>query len=974
MDGPLLILAGAGSGKTRVLTHRVAWLLQVEHVRPDEVMAITFTNKAAGEMKERIEGLVGPVARTMWISTFHSMCARLLRREAQRMGYRSTFTIHDEDDRRRLIKRCMEELGVDSKRYPPESISRQISDAKNQLLGPAQFREQGGRFAQVAADIYELYEKRHAEMNAMDFDDLLMKTVELLEGYPDRLEHYQQAFRFVLVDEYQDTNHAQYRLANLLAGKHGNLAVVGDDDQSIYSWRGADIRNILEFERDHPDAEVIRLEQNYRSTQKILDAANAVVTNNRKRKGKNLWTPRGEGALVQVVEVNDERAEAQFIASEVQKLLEGEAKGAERAYRPDEVAVLYRTNAQSRVLEEQFGRYAIAYQVIGGPKFYERAEIRDLIAYLTILVNPDDSQRLLRIVNTPKRGIGATSMQRLQAHAASVGESLWTALRDAGEVPGLSAGATNGLLAFAAIMEGLQATHAGRPVAEVVRSVIDETGYEAALAAQKTLESEGRLENIEEFVGVCAEYDKRADEPSLDEFLQEISLYSDSDAYADTSSLLTLMTLHNAKGLEFPVVFIAGMEEGVFPHQRSLDEQNVEEERRLAYVGITRAMDRLYLVYARAASSGAPRSTISRHGFWTRSRGSSRSSRRSADGRRAGTRAEAAEAAGAETPGASAAQAGAAAAAGGATKKTVTTRRWGAGAASPGSRRRKASTKRSCSSSSLRATGCCTPPSEREPCWACRPAASCSSAFRTTAPSAGSWPAWRRSRSCAPRAAAAGRATRGASRRSSRAGPAVPHPPGAVRHAHHVLEQLMVAGGAPGTVGGARIDPDDGRELESGALLGRAADRVRDEAHEARRGDVFSVPLPHGRAGGDEGPLRLGQPAAADVRPEPPHHVHRSGRRRSVGDDGRGHGARRGGGGCGGRGGGAAGGAAAGGEQRGARHEREGRGEQRAGTRIPVGPAATAGRQPARLRAAVAGALTRSSCDARLAGPCLAVP
>ena len=517
-----------------MLTHRVAWLLQVERVRPDEVVAITFTNKAAGEMKERIEGLVGPVARTMWISTFHSMCARLLRREAQRMGYKSTFTIHDEDDRRRLIKRCMEELNIDPKRYPPESISRQISDAKNQLLGPAQFREQGGRFAQIAADVYELYEKRHAEMNAMDFDDLLMKTVELLEGYPDRLEHYQQAFRFVLVDEYQDTNHAQYRLANLLAGAHGNLAVVGDDDQSIYSWRGADIRNILEFERDHPDAEVIRLEQNYRSTQKILDAANAVVTHNRKRKGKNLWTPRGEGALVQVVEVDDERAEAQFVASEVQKLLEGEAKGAERAYRPDEVAVLYRTNAQSRVLEEQFGRYAIAYQVIGGPKFYERAEIRDLVAYLTILVNPDDTQRLLRIVNTPKRGIGATSLQRLQAHAASVGESLWQTLRDAGDVPGLSAGAVNGLLAFARTMEGLQATHAGRPVAEVVRSLLDETGYEAALAAQKTLEAEGRMENIEEFVGVAAEYDKRADEPSLDLFLQEISLYSDTDALADS--------------------------------------------------------------------------------------------------------------------------------------------------------------------------------------------------------------------------------------------------------------------------------------------------------------------------------------------------------------------------------------------------------------------------------------------------------
>jgi DNA helicase-2/ATP-dependent DNA helicase PcrA len=598
-EGPLLILAGAGSGKTRVLTHRVAYLIQVHGVRPDEVVAITFTNKAAGEMKERIGGLVGPIARTMWISTFHSMCARLLRREAQRIGYKSTFTIHDEDDRRRLIKRCMEELNLDPKRFPPESISRQISDAKNQLRTAAEFREQGGRFSQVAADVYERYELRHAAMNAMDFDDLLMKTVQLLESFPDRLRHYQQAFRFVLIDEYQDTNHAQYRLANLLADEHRNLAVVGDDDQSIYSWRGADIRNILEFERDYPDAKVIRLEQNYRSTQAILDVANAVVTNNRTRKGKNLWTPRGQGALVQVVEVNDERAEAQFVASEVQKLFEGEA-GAERPYGPDEVAVLYRTNAQSRVLEEQFGRYGIAYQVIGGPKFYERAEIRDVVAYLTALVNPDDAQRLLRVVNTPKRGIGAMSLQRLMAHAAGLGESVWSAMRAADDVPGLSAGARSGLQAIVRLVEGRQAGLAGRLVAEIVRSVLDESGYEAALKAQKTLESEGRLENLEEFAGVAAEYDKRADEPSLDGFLQEISLYADIDAFADASALITLMTLHNAKGLEFPVVFVAGMEEGVFPHQRSLDEQNVEEERRLAYVGITRAMDRLYLVHARA--------------------------------------------------------------------------------------------------------------------------------------------------------------------------------------------------------------------------------------------------------------------------------------------------------------------------------------------------------------------------------------
>jgi len=600
LDGPLLILAGAGSGKTRVLTHRVAYLIQVHHARPDEILAITFTNKAAGEMKERIEGLVGPIARTMWISTFHSMCARLLRREAPRLGFKSSFTIHDEDDRRRLIKRCLEELDLDPKRFPPESISRQISDAKNQLQGPGQMRERiGGGLMQAPADVYELYEKRHAEMNAMDFDDLLMKTVQLLEGYPDRLEHYQRAFRYVLIDEYQDTNHAQYRLANLLAGAHRNLAVVGDDDQSIYSWRGADIRNILEFERDYPEAQVVRLEQNYRSTQSILDVANAVVTHNRRRKGKNLWTPRGTGALVQVVEVNDERAEAQFVASEVQKLLEGEA-GADRLFRPDEIAVLYRTNAQSRVLEEQFGRYAIAYQVIGGPKFYERAEIRDAIAYLTVLTNPDDTTRLLRIVNAPKRGIGQTSLQRLQAHAAGMGQSLWGAMQELDEVAGLSGGAVKGLEAFVKVIRNLQAGLADRPVAEVARSVLEESGYEAFLKSQRTLEAEGRLENLEELVGVAAEYDKRADEPSLDGFLQEISLYADTDSLADKSVMLTLMTLHNAKGLEFPVVFIAGMEEGVFPHQRSLDESNVEEERRLAYVGITRAMDRLYLVHARA--------------------------------------------------------------------------------------------------------------------------------------------------------------------------------------------------------------------------------------------------------------------------------------------------------------------------------------------------------------------------------------
>jgi DNA helicase-2/ATP-dependent DNA helicase PcrA len=626
-DGPLLILAGAGSGKTRVLTHRVAYLIRERGVRPDEVLAITFTNKAAGEMKARIEALVGPVARTMWISTFHSMCARLLRREAQRLGYKSNFTIHDEDDRKRLLKRVMNDLELDTKRFAPEAIGRMISDAKTQLLDPAGFREQvGGFFAQTAADVYEVYQKRLLAMNAMDFDDLLMNAVALLERFPARRQHYQRAFRYLLIDEYQDTNHAQYRLANLLAGEHGNIAVVGDDDQSIYSWRGADIRNILEFERDYPTAKVIRLEQNYRSTQPILDVANAVVKNNRRRKGKKLWTGRGDGAMVQVVEVGDEHAEAQFIASEVQRLLEGRAvasgraaakgrRGAEggeaagdappppaRAYTPADIAVLYRTNAQSRVLEEQFGRYAIAYQVIGGVRFYERAEVKDALAYLSIIVNPADEQRLLRIVNVPKRGLGATSLARLRLHAEGTGQPLLEVMAGAAQVPGLGTAAQKGFAEFAELIRSFMARQAGTPVEETLRAVLEESGYFPWLRAQRTLEAEGRLENLEELVGVAAEYDRRADEPSLEGFLQEVSLYTDQDAYVENNELITLMTLHNAKGLEFPVVFIVGMEEGVFPHQRSIDEQNIEEERRLAYVGITRAMDRLYLVYARARS------------------------------------------------------------------------------------------------------------------------------------------------------------------------------------------------------------------------------------------------------------------------------------------------------------------------------------------------------------------------------------
>ena len=605
-EGPLLILAGAGSGKTRVLAHRVAYLLRVRGVRPDEVLAITFTNKAAGEMRARIGSLVGPIVRMMWISTFHSMCARILRREAGRLGYKSTFSIYDADDAKRLVKRCLAELNLDDKRYTPDALARAISDAKNRLQDPEAFREQtGGHYQRAAADVYDLYEKKLIEMSAMDFDDLLMKTVNLLELYPDRLAHYQRTFRFVMVDEYQDTNHAQYRIANLLAGERGNLAVVGDDDQSIYSWRGADIRNILEFERDYPETKVIRLEQNYRSTTHILDVANAVVANNRRRKGKNLWTARGTGRPAHVVEVADEHAEAQYIASEVRKVLDegvgGEGAGRGRPLAPHDIAVLYRTNAQSRVLEEEFGRYAIAYQVVGGTRFYERAEVKDALAYLAIINNPADEQRLLRIVNVPRRGLGQTAIGRLQTEAQTLGEPLWNVIERAGDVPGMTPAASASLEKFAAVVNTWRAEASATPsVAALVRRVLDESGYSAALKGQDTLEAEGRIENLEELVGVAAEYDQRAEEPTLDGFLQEISLYSDIDTMADTSELITFMTLHNAKGLEFPVVFITGLEEGVFPHQRALDDQNLEEERRLAYVGITRAMDRLYLLHARA--------------------------------------------------------------------------------------------------------------------------------------------------------------------------------------------------------------------------------------------------------------------------------------------------------------------------------------------------------------------------------------
>ncbi|MBV9716352.1 MAG: UvrD-helicase domain-containing protein [Solirubrobacterales bacterium] len=615
-DGPLLILAGAGSGKTRVLTHRIAYLTATGAAQASEILAITFTNKAAGEMRDRAELLVGRRVRAMWVMTFHAACARMLRAHADRLGYTRQFTIYDQADARRLVKRCLDELGIDPKRFTPNSVHAQISDAKNKLRdADAYGRMVGSYFEQTVADVYRMYERELHRMNAMDFDDLLVRAVNVLELFPEVRARYATGFRHVLVDEYQDTNHAQYRWLQLLAEERRNLAVVGDPDQSIYEFRGADIRNILEFEDDFPDAHVVRLEQNYRSTQTILDAANAVIANNRGRKSKLLWTDIGQGDPLKVRELDDEHAEARFVTGEVLRLVDD---GTARS----EIAVFYRTNAQSRVLQDTLVRSEIAYQVIGGTKFYERAEIKDAIAYLTVLVNPHDVGAFTRIVNSPRRGIGATSLSRVLAFANTMGVSIWEAASEPDQVPGLGAAAVKAFKRFMATMHVLrERVESGAPISALLKETLQETGYLEALEAERTIEAQGRLENLEELVNVAAEYDGAQGDgdgdgaqpaPSLPDFLQQLALVSDADDRTDAEGLLTLMTLHNAKGLEYPIVFIIGCEEGVFPHSRALDEGGLEEERRLCYVGITRAQRDLYLTYARtrtvfgARNFGAP--------------------------------------------------------------------------------------------------------------------------------------------------------------------------------------------------------------------------------------------------------------------------------------------------------------------------------------------------------------------------------
>jgi DNA helicase II / ATP-dependent DNA helicase PcrA len=594
-EGPLLVIAGAGSGKTRVLTYRVAHLINAVGAKPNEILAITFTNKAAGEMRERLQHLLGSRGRGLWILTFHAACGRILRREAQRLGYRSNFTIYDQADQIRLVKQCLEELERDPKRFTPRGIHNQISHAKNRLIFPDTYAAQVQSFYdQTVAEAYQLYQRRLFGSNAVDFDDLLMLTVDVLERFPEAREKWQSAFRYILVDEYQDTNHAQYRLLQLLAEGDMNVMAVGDPDQSIYAFRGADINNILDFERDFPGTRTIALEQNYRSTNNILQAANHVITNNRERKPKELWSELGEGEAVRVVEVEDEHAEARFVAAGIAALVE-------EGYSGDEIAVFYRTNAQSRVLEDVLVRQGVAYQVIGGPRFYERAEIKDAIAYLQVIDNPYDAVSLQRIANKPRRGIGDSSLARLQTWGDAQGRSLWEAMEFAEEA-GVGAAPLRAVQSFYTLMQSLQSGALELPVAELVERTLERSGYLQALEAERTIEAQGRIENLQELVGVAREYQETAEEPSLSHFLQEISLYSDQDAIRGEESLVTLMTLHNAKGLEFRAVYLIGMEEGIFPHSRSIEEQGIEEERRLAYVGMTRAQELLTLTHASSRS------------------------------------------------------------------------------------------------------------------------------------------------------------------------------------------------------------------------------------------------------------------------------------------------------------------------------------------------------------------------------------
>ncbi|RYL90966.1 DNA helicase PcrA [Sporolactobacillus sp. THM19-2] len=593
-EGPLLIMAGAGSGKTRVLTHRMAWLMLERDVAPWNLLAITFTNKAAKEMRERLAELVGPLADDAWVSTFHSMCVRILRRDSDRIGISRNFSILDGTDQQSVVKHILKEQNLDPKKFTPRSILGRISGAKNELKTAADFaKTASGPFDEVVRDVYKAYEKRLLQNQSLDFDDLIMTTVHLFQRVPESLSYYQNKFQYIHVDEYQDTNRAQYLLVHMLADRFKNLCVVGDSDQSIYGWRGADIHNILSFEEDYPDATVIKLEQNYRSTKKILEAANHVIENNQNRKPKNLWTENADGKKIAYYRAGTEHDEAYYVAGKMRDL-------AKDGYRYSDLAVLYRTNAQSRVIEETLVKSNIPYRMVGSIKFYDRKEIKDILAYLKLIANPDDDISLARVINEPKRGIGASSMDKLADYALAGDLSLMKAIGEVSQT-GIAARTAHKMESFSEMIVNWSKMQEFLSITDLVDEVLDKSGYREALKSERTIESQSRLENLDEFLSVTKEFESSHEDKSLITFLTELALDTDHDEEDPEapSDAVTLMTLHSAKGLEFPVVFLIGMEEGIFPHARALDDQEeMEEERRLAYVGITRAKKRLFLTSA----------------------------------------------------------------------------------------------------------------------------------------------------------------------------------------------------------------------------------------------------------------------------------------------------------------------------------------------------------------------------------------
>ncbi len=592
-EGPLLILAGAGSGKTRVLTHRIAYLLQ-QGVAPWRILAVTFTNKAAQEMRERVLNLVGPAADSIWVSTFHTACVRILRQEIHELGFDKNFVIFDSQDQLTLIKNILKQMNLSDKNYHPKALLGAISTAKNEMVGPDEYqRKAADHWANVVSDVYLRYQKNLRANNGMDFDDLIMLTVRLFKEVPAVLEKYQERFRYILIDEYQDTNHAQYMLVTMLASKYRNLCVVGDDDQSIYSFRSADIRNILEFERDFPETRIIKLEQNYRSTKNILHTANEVIKNNRGRRSKELWTENFEGEKIRTYNAADEREEAWFVAEEISRLAR------EEGHKYSDFAILYRTNAQSRSFEEAMVQRGLPYRVIGGFRFYERKEIKDLLAYLRLVYNPADRISLGRIINVPKRGIGEASFDRFLYFLDDNNYSIRDGFAHLNEIPSLTARAIKPLTEFSRLLEGWIEKRNQSTVKELTERILLESGYLQELQQEGTIEAQGRLENLDQFLALTLDFEQNSDDRSLAAFLETVALVADVDNYEADADALVMMTLHSAKGLEFPVVFLVGLEEGLFPHNRALMEtRELEEERRLCYVGITRARHRLYVTHA----------------------------------------------------------------------------------------------------------------------------------------------------------------------------------------------------------------------------------------------------------------------------------------------------------------------------------------------------------------------------------------